>query len=155
MNHDRYEDDYILGILRSVKTIALTGASPNPARPSSRKIPVPGAAARTARLQRQNRAARVRGGAIPQARAAAGREVGPGRSRAAKRQPDLDDPAHTTSAEECDAVIAKLEPSPPPALRPTLPIKGAVMSAATPLPLLRWGGSDRRSGVRRLSVSRT
>lgn len=35
MNHDRYEDDYILGILRSVKTIALTGASPNPARPSN------------------------------------------------------------------------------------------------------------------------
>jgi len=35
LNHDRYEDDYILGILRSVKTIALTGASPNPARPSN------------------------------------------------------------------------------------------------------------------------
>lgn len=35
MNHDRYEDDYILDILRSVKTIALTGASPNPARPSN------------------------------------------------------------------------------------------------------------------------
>jgi len=35
VNHDRYEDDYILDILRSVKTIALTGASPNPARPSN------------------------------------------------------------------------------------------------------------------------
>ncbi len=35
MNHDRYPDDYIAGILRSVKTIALTGASPNPARPSN------------------------------------------------------------------------------------------------------------------------
>lgn len=35
MNHDRYDDDYIIDILRSVKTIALTGASPNPARPSN------------------------------------------------------------------------------------------------------------------------
>ncbi|PKA41105.1 CoA-binding protein [Rhizobium sullae] len=35
MNHDRYPDDYIAGILNSVKTIALTGASPNPARPSN------------------------------------------------------------------------------------------------------------------------
>lgn len=35
MNHDRYPDDYIAGILKSVKTIALTGASPNPARPSN------------------------------------------------------------------------------------------------------------------------
>jgi predicted CoA-binding protein len=35
MNHDQYDDDYILDILRSVKTIALTGASPNPARPSN------------------------------------------------------------------------------------------------------------------------
>lgn len=34
MDHDHYSDDYILDILRSVKTIALTGASPNPARPS-------------------------------------------------------------------------------------------------------------------------
>jgi predicted CoA-binding protein len=35
MNHDLYPDDYIAGILKSVKTIALTGASPNPARPSN------------------------------------------------------------------------------------------------------------------------
>lgn len=35
MNHDRYPDDYVAGILNSVKTIALTGASPNPARPSN------------------------------------------------------------------------------------------------------------------------
>jgi predicted CoA-binding protein len=35
MNHDHYDDDYILDILQSVKTIALTGASPNPARPSN------------------------------------------------------------------------------------------------------------------------
>ncbi|WP_283194811.1 CoA-binding protein [Rhizobium sp. AN80A] len=35
MDHDHYSDDYILDILRSVKTIALTGASPNPARPSN------------------------------------------------------------------------------------------------------------------------
>lgn len=35
MNHDRYDDDYLAGILRSVKTIALLGASPNPARPSN------------------------------------------------------------------------------------------------------------------------
>lgn len=35
MNHDQYDDDYILAILHSVKTIALTGASPNPARPSN------------------------------------------------------------------------------------------------------------------------
>lgn len=35
MNHDRYPDDYVAGILKSVKTIALTGASPNPARPSN------------------------------------------------------------------------------------------------------------------------
>jgi predicted CoA-binding protein len=35
MNHDHYADDYISGILHSVKTIALTGASPNPARPSN------------------------------------------------------------------------------------------------------------------------
>ncbi|HCL66945.1 MAG TPA: CoA-binding protein [Rhizobium sp.] len=34
MNHDRYEDAYIAGILRDTKTIALIGASPNPARPS-------------------------------------------------------------------------------------------------------------------------
>jgi predicted CoA-binding protein len=35
MDHDHYSDEYILDILRSVKTIALTGASPNPARPSN------------------------------------------------------------------------------------------------------------------------
>lgn len=35
MNHDQYDDTYILGILNSVKTIALTGASPNAARPSN------------------------------------------------------------------------------------------------------------------------
>ncbi len=35
MNHDRYEDSYIADILRAVKTIALVGASPNPARPSN------------------------------------------------------------------------------------------------------------------------
>ena len=35
MNHDSYADDYLSGILKSVRTIALTGASPNPARPSN------------------------------------------------------------------------------------------------------------------------
>jgi len=34
MKHDRYEDSYLADILRSVKTIALVGASPNAARPS-------------------------------------------------------------------------------------------------------------------------
>jgi predicted CoA-binding protein len=34
MNHDSYSDDYIREILQSVKTIALVGASRNPARPS-------------------------------------------------------------------------------------------------------------------------
>lgn len=34
MNHDSYEDDDIRRILKDVKTIALLGASPNPARPS-------------------------------------------------------------------------------------------------------------------------
>ncbi len=34
MNHDSYPDDYIRGILKGVKTIALVGASQNPARPS-------------------------------------------------------------------------------------------------------------------------
>jgi uncharacterized protein len=35
MNHDRYEADYLAGILKSVRTIALLGASPNPERPSN------------------------------------------------------------------------------------------------------------------------
>jgi predicted CoA-binding protein len=35
MDHDQYSDDYIRDILQSVKTIALTGASPNAARPSN------------------------------------------------------------------------------------------------------------------------
>ncbi|MCO5730668.1 CoA-binding protein [Rhizobium sp. SSA_523] len=34
MNHDRYDDAYIADILKTVKTIAVLGASPNPARPS-------------------------------------------------------------------------------------------------------------------------
>jgi predicted CoA-binding protein len=34
MNHDRYERQYIAGILEDTRTIALLGASPNPARPS-------------------------------------------------------------------------------------------------------------------------
>lgn len=34
VNHDNYDDAYITDILRQTKTIALTGASPNPARPS-------------------------------------------------------------------------------------------------------------------------
>jgi uncharacterized protein len=34
MNHDSYPDDYIRGILRGVKTIAMVGVSANPARPS-------------------------------------------------------------------------------------------------------------------------
>ena len=34
MNHDTYSPDYIRGILQSVKTIALVGASSNPVRPS-------------------------------------------------------------------------------------------------------------------------
>jgi uncharacterized protein len=34
MNHDSYPDDYIAGILKSVKTIAMVGASANPERPS-------------------------------------------------------------------------------------------------------------------------
>ena len=36
MNHDRYDDAYIAGILKSTRTIALLGASPNPERPSNR-----------------------------------------------------------------------------------------------------------------------
>lgn len=34
MNHDSYSDDYIRGILNSVKTVAMVGASPNTVRPS-------------------------------------------------------------------------------------------------------------------------
>ncbi len=34
MNHDHYSDNYIRGILESVKTIAISGASANSARPS-------------------------------------------------------------------------------------------------------------------------
>ncbi|HLJ70881.1 MAG TPA: CoA-binding protein [Roseiarcus sp.] len=34
MNHDSYTDDYIRGILHTVKRIAMVGASNNPARPS-------------------------------------------------------------------------------------------------------------------------
>ncbi|SCX28147.1 acetyl coenzyme A synthetase (ADP forming), alpha domain [Agrobacterium sp. DSM 25558] len=34
MNHDAYDDDHIRRILSEIKTIALLGASPNPARPS-------------------------------------------------------------------------------------------------------------------------
>ena len=34
MNHDRYDDAYIAGILDTVKTIAMVGASANPSRPS-------------------------------------------------------------------------------------------------------------------------
>ena len=38
MPHDRYSDDDIRSILSSVKTIAMVGASPNPARPSNRVL---------------------------------------------------------------------------------------------------------------------
>jgi predicted CoA-binding protein len=34
MNHDSYSDDYLRGILRRTKTIAMVGASPNWNRPS-------------------------------------------------------------------------------------------------------------------------
>ncbi len=34
MNHDHYENDYLRGILRDTKTIALVGASHKPERPS-------------------------------------------------------------------------------------------------------------------------
>ncbi|OYX69025.1 MAG: hypothetical protein B7Y95_19060 [Rhizobiales bacterium 32-66-11] len=34
MNHDRYDDAYIRDILSRCRTIAVVGASPNPARPS-------------------------------------------------------------------------------------------------------------------------
>ncbi|MCO6185762.1 CoA-binding protein [Rhizobium sp. L1K21] len=36
MNHDHYSDDYITDILKTVKTIALVGASPKEERPSHR-----------------------------------------------------------------------------------------------------------------------
>jgi len=36
MNHDHYSDDYLRGIFRRVKTIALVGAIPRPDRPSYR-----------------------------------------------------------------------------------------------------------------------
>lgn len=36
MNHDSYSDDYLRGIFRRVKTIAMVGASPRPDRPSYR-----------------------------------------------------------------------------------------------------------------------
>lgn len=34
INHDRYDPAYLSGILQEARTIALVGASPNPARPS-------------------------------------------------------------------------------------------------------------------------
>jgi len=34
MNHDSYDDDYIRGILNTVKTVAVVGVSANPSRPS-------------------------------------------------------------------------------------------------------------------------
>jgi uncharacterized protein len=36
MNHDSYSDDYLRGIFRRVKTIAMVGASPRPERASYR-----------------------------------------------------------------------------------------------------------------------
>jgi predicted CoA-binding protein len=36
VNHDLYPDDYLCGILTSVRTIAVVGASPRPQRPSHR-----------------------------------------------------------------------------------------------------------------------
>ncbi len=36
MNHDSYSDDYLRGVLRGAKTIAMVGASPRPDRPSYR-----------------------------------------------------------------------------------------------------------------------
>lgn len=35
MSHDRYDDAEIAAVLKTVKTIAVLGASPNPARPSN------------------------------------------------------------------------------------------------------------------------
>ncbi|MGO4833492.1 CoA-binding protein, partial [Rhizobiaceae sp. 2RAB30] len=34
MNHDQYDNDYISGILNSVRTVAVVGASANDVRPS-------------------------------------------------------------------------------------------------------------------------
>lgn len=34
MNHDSYDDNYILDILKNIKTVAVVGASANPVRPS-------------------------------------------------------------------------------------------------------------------------
>ena len=34
MNHDSYDDDYFLDIFKHIKTVAVVGASANPARPS-------------------------------------------------------------------------------------------------------------------------
>jgi uncharacterized protein len=34
MNHDHYENGYVADVLKTVKTVALLGASPNPGRPS-------------------------------------------------------------------------------------------------------------------------
>ena len=34
MNHDSYADEFLRGILQDAETIAVVGASPNPARPS-------------------------------------------------------------------------------------------------------------------------
>lgn len=36
MNHESYSDDYLRGIFKRVKTIAMVGASPRPDRPSNR-----------------------------------------------------------------------------------------------------------------------
>jgi uncharacterized protein len=36
MDHENYSDDYMRGILESVRTIAVVGASPRPERPSHR-----------------------------------------------------------------------------------------------------------------------
>ena len=36
MDHESYSDDYLRGILESVRTIAVVGASPRPERPSHR-----------------------------------------------------------------------------------------------------------------------
>ena len=35
MNHDSYSDDYLRGIFKRVRTIAMVGASPRPDRPSN------------------------------------------------------------------------------------------------------------------------